>query len=255
MAEISETESVGAHIPIIHPEELERMLEDKDFADSIAAVTTTSIDVVRKLIADPTQSFKPYWKGYINFDVRDKIREELFGRKNKGSEVVGVDFIDHNVSNYGIAQAATGLLSEMGTPPEDIIKMFTEFDFGWFLEQTLDNHSDDEIASSLSSHKNIASHIKTVWPDDPEQASVAEYLIKEVFPEGSILSSYLKTLRGRQGVQVLMGDGDKFSKFARDSMFEPIAFGGVRIYRDIPRNLILGIVPRGKFEQQELLAV
>jgi hypothetical protein len=52
-----------------------------------------------------------------------------------------------------------------------------------------------------------------------------------------------------------LGNRENFINFARNKDHEPVDDAGITLYADIPRDLIIGIVPRGKFEQQELLRI
>jgi hypothetical protein len=258
MSEISEYEPIDVRIPILHPDELDRKLEDKTFTGRIAAVTTTSIDVVRKLIRNSTSNFSVYDSGYINIDLVDDVYDELTER-NKKDKISPTQTITYNADDYGKTQAAIGLLSEKGVPSDKIGRLLATWEFAWFAEMAPKDFSDEELDTKLSNYKGISSYLNYVWSKTQPAGSVyygdAERVLRDVFPRAREVARYLKKLRSRNGVQLILGNKEKFSDFVLDNRSEEIDTSGIRLHADIPRNLILGIVPRGNFEQKELMGV
>jgi hypothetical protein len=252
--EISEYEPKDNGIPIIHPDELTRKFEDHAFSDSVAAVTTTSIDSIRSLLSDPHRNFPLYNEGYINLDLVDDVYEDLIGGSLHDKISVSKT-ISQNNEAYGQTQAAIGLLLERGASHEVIKDLTYMHDFGWFTQKALRDFSDDEIDSKFANYKEITNYIREIWTRDEGYVKGVETALKEVFPKAKKVANFLKDLRDRNGVQLVLGDRKNFISFARSKNHEPVDDAGITLYADIPRSLILGIVPRGKFEQQELLRV
>jgi hypothetical protein len=257
MSEISEHEQISVSIPIIHSEELNRRLEDKEFSDRIAAVTTTSMDAARRLLVDPTSNFTAYDFGYINLDLVDDVYDELTGR-NRPDKISPAETITDNAEAYGQWQAAIGLLHERGVPSEKIRNLLEREEFSWFIERTLKDFSDAGLEERFSSYGEISSSLYKIWdkitPSGFDYRRECETALKDIFPKAKDVTGYLKDLRGREGVQVLLGDRGAFVDFVGKNKSEQIDTSGIRLHADIPRGLILGIVPRGEFEQEELLA-
>lgn len=254
MSEISEYEPVGVRIPILHPDELDRKLEDKAFFDRIAAVTTTSIDAVRRLLSDPGRNFQVYDMGHINLDLVDEVYDELIGG-NLLDKIPPSETVLRNAVAFGHTQAVMGLLHERGATSDVIKELNYGRDLGWFTQKTLRDLNDEEIDEKLSSYKKISSYLRAFWSGDIEYSQAVETALKDVFPKAKKVTNYLKDLRERSGAQILLGDRSRFIEFARSHNHEPVDDTAITLYADIPRGLILGIVPRGQFEQQELLAV
>ncbi len=253
MPEISETESVGIHIPIIHPEELDRMLEDEAFSDNIAGVTTASIDAVRRVLSGQGNNFKVYDRGFVNLDLVDDAYGDLTGHTIT-DKVPPSRTISLNSETYGQLQAAVGLLYERAISPEAAKELSFYGDFEEFTQRPNSDFTDDELEKKFATYQGVSDYIRELWPKEEEQNKEFEKALRDAFPDARNLTEYLKDLRSRNGVQVIIGDRSKFVDFVKSQKHERVADKGIELYADIPRNLILGVVPRGRFEQQELLA-
>ncbi len=250
---MTETESLGFHIPIIHPDELDRMLQSEEFSGRVAGVTTTSIDSVRRLISDPGRSLQTHADGSINLDLVADVYNELFGEETH-FRFSASETIQNNIDAFGHGQAVKGLLSERGASPEAIRVLTTLNSFEYVTKKALKDLTDEEIDTKFSDHKRIGYYIKEVYPYKDEDTRVIGDILKAIFPRGRRFAGFLKDLRSRNGVQVIFGDRPKFIDFATKHNHENVDDAGITLHTDIPRGLILGIVPRGRFEQQELLA-
>ncbi len=257
MSEMSEGEPQGVDIPIIHPDELSRRLEDKRFSDRIAAVTTTSIDAVLRLLADPSRDFPVNETGYVNLDLADEVHDELSGR-NRPDKITLAKTLTDNDESYGKIQAAMGLLKEKGASPEKIKTLTETGEFEWFTEMALADFPNTEIDKKLSNYKEISFYLHQVWkktmPLNSQYMQDGERALRDIFPRARDVTGYLKNLRGRGGVQVILGDRARFMNFVETQDSKLIDTSGLSLYGDIPRNLIIGVVPRGEFEQRKLSA-
>ncbi len=77
-------------------------------------------------------------------------------------------------------------------------------------------------------------------------------VIRDVFPQEKDVMAALSALRGRGGVQVVLGPRREFIEFLKDAGALTIDDCAAEFYRPIPPELVVAVLPLGSYEKKAL---